>query len=130
MRCYLTTGQEGPRLRRSETELRSPGHREVVVSLRAVSLNYRDLVISQRFSNVVPVSDGAGTVSALGDGVQDVAIGDRVVIGFMPGWIEGEFTEARKGTSLGGPGMDGVLAERIIVPSNALVRIPDAMTFE
>ncbi len=78
----------------------------------------------------VPLSDGAGIVSAVGEGVDGWKVGDRVVIGFMPGWVEGPITPAKKATSLGGQTMDGVLTERIVVPSNSIVRIPDAMTFE
>jgi NADPH:quinone reductase-like Zn-dependent oxidoreductase len=108
----------------------SPGESEILVDLRAASLNYRDLVVSRLTKDLVPLSDGAGVVSAIGAKVQGFAIGDRVVIGFMPGWVEGEFTAAKQATGLGGPGVNGVLIERIAVPANGVVHIPDAMTFE
>ena len=79
---------------------------------------------------MVPLSDGAGVVSGVGPGVEDYDIGDRVVIGFMPGWVEGEFSAAKQALSLGGPGVDGVLTERVIVPATAVARIPDRLTFE
>jgi NADPH:quinone reductase-like Zn-dependent oxidoreductase len=79
---------------------------------------------------VVPLSDGADVVSAIGSGVEGFAIGDRVVIGFMPGWAEGEFSEAKKASSLGGPGVDGVLAAQIAVPATGVVRLPDLVSFE
>ncbi|MEJ5117493.1 NAD(P)-dependent alcohol dehydrogenase [Gluconobacter cerinus] len=129
MRRYILTGHDLPKLTLVHSEDPRPGHGEIVVDLRAASLNYRDLIMAQRFSDVVPLSDGAGVVSAMGDGVEGHAIGDRVVIAFMPKWLDGEFTDARR-ASLGGPGFDGVLTERIVVPATGVVRIPDAMTFE
>ena len=130
MRRYVLTGREDPRIVLEEVAEPRPGPGEVVVELRAASLNYRDLVLARRIEGVVPLSDGAGTVSALGGGVEGLAVGDRVVIGFMPGWVEGRFSEAKKATGLGGPGVDGVLTERIAVPATGVVRIPDAMSFE
>ncbi|MCW2266599.1 NADPH:quinone reductase-like Zn-dependent oxidoreductase [Gluconobacter cerinus] len=129
MRRYILTGHDLPKLTLVHSEDPRPGHGEIVVDLRAASLNYRDLIMAQRFSDVVPLSDDAGVVSAMGDGVEGHAIGDRVVIAFMPKWLDGEFTDARR-ASLGGPGFDGVLTERIVVPATGVVRIPDAMTFE
>jgi NADPH:quinone reductase-like Zn-dependent oxidoreductase len=130
MQRYLLTGHEHPRVTLDKGQEGHPGRGEVAVDLRAASLNYRDLVVAQRFKDIVPLSDGAGVISSLGDGVEGYAVGDRVVIGFMPGWVEGDFTEAKKGSSLGGPGVDGVLTERIIVPATGIVRIPDTLTFE
>ena len=130
MRRYLLTGHQRPTVVLHEGEDRGPGQGEVAIDLRAVSLNYRDLVLAKRFKDFVPLSDGAGVISSVGTGVEGLVAGDRVVIGFMPGWVEGEFTEAKKATSLGGPGMDGVLAERIVVSATGVVRMPDAMTFE
>jgi NADPH:quinone reductase-like Zn-dependent oxidoreductase len=130
MRRYRTTGRKRLKVVLQDAEDPHPGHGEVQVHLRATTLNYRDLIVAHRFADVVPLSDGAGVVSALGSGVEGVAIGDRVVIGFMPGWTEGEFTEAKKASSLGGPGVDGVLAERIVVPASGVVRIPETMSFE
>ncbi|WP_191059456.1 zinc-dependent alcohol dehydrogenase family protein [Geminicoccus harenae] len=130
MRRYRITGREHPTVVLEDAEDPVPGHGELRVDLRAASLNYRDLIVAQRFSDVVPLSDGAGVVSAIGSGVEGFAVGDRVVIGFMPSWVEGEFTQVKKASSLGGPGVDGVLAERIVVPAAGVVRLPDALSFE
>ncbi len=130
MQQYILTGNENPRLKLTQGDVRPPEKGEVAVDLRAASLNYRDLVVARNFKDVVPLSDGAGVVSAVGEGVGDWKVGDRVVIGFMPGWVEGPITPAKKATSLGGQTMNGVLTERIVVPSSSIVRIPDAMTFE
>jgi NADPH:quinone reductase-like Zn-dependent oxidoreductase len=129
MKHYLTTGHDNPRLTLSDAADIQPKRGEVAVDLKAASLNYRDLLVSSS-ADVVPLSDGAGIVSDVGDGVEGFEIGDRVVIGFMVGWTEGEFSAEKQGTSLGDVGMPGVLAERIIVPAAAIVRIPDTMTFE
>ncbi|MCW6512897.1 zinc-dependent alcohol dehydrogenase family protein [Lichenifustis flavocetrariae] len=130
MRRYRTTGREGPAIVLEDIEEPHPGQGEIGIEPRAASLNYRDLIVASRIAGVVPLSDGAGRVSSVGDGVEGFAIGDRVVIGFMPGWVEGEFTEAKKATALGGEGVDGVLAECLVVPAKGVVRIPDSMTFE
>ena len=130
MIAYELTGSDAPRLRRTERASPQPHGDRVVVDLRAASLNYRDLLQAGTDAGLIPLSDGAGVVSAVGPDVAAVAVGDRVVIGFMPGWVEGGFTAAKQATALGGAGVDGVLAERILVPAAAVVRIPDAMTFE
>src|SRR5437773_10390460 len=100
-----------------------PGPGQVVVKTKAVSLNFRDLlVVRGDYSRklplpMVPCSDCAGEVSAVGDGVTRVKIGDRVAGIFMQGWIEGEVNEAKARTALGGA-IGGVLAESVILHEN------------
>lgn len=130
MRSYTLTGQQRPRIVLGHAADVEPGTGEVAVDLRAASLNYRDLIVAQRFKDAVPLSDGAGVVAGVGEGVAGFARGDRVVIGFMPAWVEGEITEARKASSLGAPGADGVLRDRIVVPATGLVHLPESMSFE
>jgi NADPH:quinone reductase-like Zn-dependent oxidoreductase len=130
MRRYTLTGRDNPRLILGDIQEARPGRGEIAVDLKAASLNYRDLLVAKSARDVVPLSDGAGVISSVGDGVEGFAAGDRVVIAFMPGWIDGEFTEAKKASSLGEPGMNGVLTERIVAPASGVVRIPDTMTFE
>ncbi|NYT22229.1 NAD(P)-dependent alcohol dehydrogenase [Alcaligenaceae bacterium] len=130
MRRYTLTGRQDPRLILGNDEDLRPGKGEIAVDLRAASLNYRDLIVSRNVEGVVPLSDGAGVIAGIGEGVEGHAIGDRVVLGFMPHWVEGDITEAKKASSLGGQGMDGVLRERIIVPASGVVRIPEPMSFE
>lgn len=129
MQRYILTGGH-PRLAIVQGLPARPGKGEVVVEMRAASLNYRDLLIAKAAKDVVPLSDGSGVISAVGEGVTGHAVGDRVVIGFMPGWTEGDYTQAKKATSLGEPGVDGVLQEFVVVPAAGVVRIPDWMTFE
>ncbi len=130
MRSYRLTGHDNPTVVLGDSQDPTVGRGDVLVDLRAASLNYRDLVVAGRTKQTIPLSDGAGVVSALGAEVGGLKVGDRVVIGFMPGWVEGEFTAAKQQTGLGGPGVDGVLAERIAVPASGVVAVPDALSFE
>jgi NADPH:quinone reductase-like Zn-dependent oxidoreductase len=128
MKRYVTTGQNSPKLKLEEVPDVHAKRGEVVVDIKAASLNYRDLLQAGN-AGVVPASDGAGTVSQIGEDVEGFQVGDRVVIGFMTGWTEGEFSLAKQATSLGGE-LEGVLTQRIVVPADAIVQIPDDMSFE
>jgi NADPH:quinone reductase-like Zn-dependent oxidoreductase len=113
----------------------TPKHGEVRVQMKAASLNYRDLGVASGgyFRNdtrpVIALSDGAGEVTAVGAGVDKWTVGDRVSPIFVRDWIDGPPTDAKLRTSLGG-GVDGVLAESIVVPQQSLVAIPDSLTYE
>ncbi|WP_437682316.1 zinc-dependent alcohol dehydrogenase family protein [Sorangium sp. So ce131] len=105
-----------------------PGPGEVVVRMRAASLNHRDLlVIDGAYAPFrrpfVPLSDGAGDVVAVGAGVERVAPGDRVVLSYVASWTAGPPTDERVARRLGGPD-DGVLAERVRARADAVVRLP------
>ncbi len=113
----------------------TPGPGQVVLRVRAASLNYRDLIqlhnrAGRDVRGVVPLSDGAGEVAALGDGVSGVRVGDRVMPNFFTSWISGRFSMAHHATALGGPGCDGMLAELVAVPADSLVPIPEHLSFE
>lgn len=119
----------------SEHERPSPGYRQVLVRVRAVSLNYRDLLIIKGLYNpkiplpFVPFSDGAGDVVAVGEGVSRVKAGDRVAGIFMQEWLAGELTETKAKSALGG-GKTGVLAEYVVLDENGLVNIPERLSYE
>ena len=108
---------------------------QVVVALGAASLNYRDLIVAKGgyprndLCPVIPLSDGAGTVVAVGDEVRELRVGDRVVGSFLRDHVDGQLTESALRSSLGG-GLNGVLAERFVLPEHALVKIPDALSLE
>ncbi|WP_410592181.1 zinc-dependent alcohol dehydrogenase family protein [Amycolatopsis sp. lyj-23] len=130
MRVYRP--QSGRLVQREEPVPR-PRHGEVLVRVRAVSLNYRDLLIlnGEHFGSgagaLVPVSDAAGEVAAIGEGVTRFAEGDRVINAFHADWIAGRMP----GTLVGyGNGQDGWLAEYRAVREHALVALPDSLTFE
>lgn len=127
-------GLDGLRLARRQ--LGEPGPGEVRLRLDKASLNRRDLLLVEGIYNpkqplpVVPCSDGAGVVEAVGAGVSRVAPGDRVALHFFTGWLSGEATTEKLATALGGPGGDGTLATRMIVSAEAVVKLPDAIDLE
>lgn len=106
---------------------------EVRVRLRAVALNHRDLMVARgdagvRGRVIVPASDGAGDVIAVGAAVTDLRVGDRVISTFFPDWIAGEMTDAVTTRALGGT-LDGVLAEQVVLPASAWVRMPSHLDY-
>ena len=109
------------------------GPGEARVRVHAVSLNYRDIMVARgskkRAKRIVPVSDGAGDVIEIGSGVQHVAVGDRVAAAFFPTWIDGAFAETYHANALGGS-LDGMLAEEVVLPERAWVKIPERYSFE
>jgi NADPH:quinone reductase-like Zn-dependent oxidoreductase len=113
---------------------RAPGKYEVLVRIHAVSLNYRDLMIAQGNyvavspEPVIPVADGAGEVIAVGAAVTRFKVGDRVVNGYFPNWIDGAPTPAKTATSFGAD-IDGVLAEQVVFAEDALVAIPGHLNY-
>ena len=122
-------------LRLADAPTPTPGRGEVLVRVRAVSLNYRDLlVVSGMYPGAVPVplvptSDGAGEVAAVGPGVTELAVGDRVAGTFFEGWTSGRLTEADLATARGGS-TQGMLAQYILSSAAALVRIPEHLSYE
>jgi NADPH:quinone reductase-like Zn-dependent oxidoreductase len=113
-----------------------PGLGQVLLKMRAFSLNYRDLLVVKGQYNpklrlpVVPLSDGVGEVTAVGDGVSRVKAGERVAGLFVQKWLCGPPTEATARTSLGGGGMDGVLAEYVVLDQDGVVPVPAHLTDE
>lgn len=109
------------------------GAHDVRVSVRAVSLNYRDIIVARgakkRAMPIVPVSDGAGEVVAVGDRVTRVKIGDRVAASFFPTWLSGAFAAEHHANALGGS-LDGMLAEQVVLAEGAWVKIPSHFSFE
>jgi NADPH:quinone reductase-like Zn-dependent oxidoreductase len=111
------------------------GETEVLVKFHAASVNYRDLTMIKGTYNprlkmpLVPFSDGAGEVVAVGDGVTKWKTGDRVSPIFMQGWIDGAVTFEKARTALGGD-RDGTLREFGAFDESALVRIPDHFSYE
>ncbi|UQA61344.1 zinc-dependent alcohol dehydrogenase family protein [Polyangium aurulentum] len=105
-----------------------PGPHEVVIRVDAVSLNYRDVAIARGVYGgltvpLVPASDAAGEVIAIGPGASRFEIGARVCPAYVPDWIDGPVNEIVAQRRLGGPS-PGVLAEKIVVHEGALVRAP------
>ncbi len=113
----------------------TPGPGEVVVRVRAASLNYRDLLVAKGLYDPrlhlprILGSDGAGEVAAVGDGVTRFKVGDRVTCCFMPAWIDGPPTEAAAKSALGGAA-DGVFTELLALPETGLVPTPPHLSDE
>jgi len=122
-------------LKQAERVPPEPAANEVMVRLRAVSLNYRDLLVVQGKYNPrmslprVPLSDGAGEVVAVGAEVTAWKPGHRVVIPFFPDWLDGDLTAAKAASALGGD-VDGLLREFATVRADALLPIPAHLSFE
>jgi NADPH:quinone reductase-like Zn-dependent oxidoreductase len=112
-----------------------PGPGQVLMRVRATSLNYRDLLIAKgqynpklQFPRVLG-SDAAGAVAAVGAGVTLWKPGDRVAGCFMPHWGDGPITDTVAKSTLGSD-RDGALAELIVFEERGVVRVPDHLTFE
>ena len=113
----------------------TPGPGEVLIRVRATSLNYRDLLTVKGGiggsvkPGLIPLSDGAGEVAEVGTGVTRVRIGDRVAAIFTPGWISGRPRSGME-SSLGGGTVDGMLREYAVLHESALVHIPEHLSYE
>lgn len=110
-----------------------PGPGEVLVRVRACSINYRDFAVAagKYFggalkSPAVPLSDGAGEVVGVGPGVTAVKTGDRVQSSFFPYWVEGP---PRMGPALGDGTTPGMLAELVVLPESGVVPIARTLDF-
>ena len=127
----LAPGTDGLQLSIQEVEQPVPAEHEVLVRVRAVSLNHRDLYVIARPGSQgrVPTSDGAGEVIAVGPGVTQFEVGDRVAGTFFADWTAGRRSAESMSTARGG-GVDGMLAEAVVSHENGLVAIPDYLTYE
>lgn len=105
----------------------APAPGEIRVRVHASSLNYHDYGVVRsgdaKFSGRIPLSDGAGVVEAVGDGVQEFVVGDAVVSGFFPLWLDGP---ARIGdfSTVPGDGVDGYAREVVVRPANWFTHAP------
>ncbi|HLK50499.1 MAG TPA: NAD(P)-dependent alcohol dehydrogenase [Bryobacteraceae bacterium] len=120
-------------LRRAERPDSRPGPREVLIRIRAASLNYRDhMIVTGRYFTpltrpTIPLSDGAGEVAATGPGVTRFRTGDRVAGAFFQVWSDGP--PVKRHPALGVP-LDGTLAEYIALHEDGVVAIPPSLSFE
>lgn len=113
----------------------TPGPGEVLVRVGACSLNRRDLMTVMGEYNprqplpLVPLSDGAGRIEALGEGVSGLAVGERVCGLFCQGYQGGAPTRAKLRQTLGGP-LGGMLAELVVLPADGVARVPEHLSDE
>ncbi len=142
MKAILFHEHGGPEvLKFEELPVPQPGPGEVQINLKAAALNRLDLFVRNGWPGIkldyphIPGADGAGIVSALGDGVTDFAIGDRVVIdgtmscGQCEYCLSGRDNLCPQGGILG-EDMRGTYAEYVVVPARNMMKLPDALAFE
>src|SRR5512138_1516628 len=128
-RCILQPDGSGFQPTLIEAEQPAPEDNEVLLRVRACSLNYRDLLIARGESGLkgldgrTPLSDGAGEVLTVGRGVRAVRPGDRVAGLFFRDWVAGSFDLRYHDTALGGT-VPGMLSECVVLPEHALVPLP------
>jgi alcohol dehydrogenase len=112
-----------------------PQRGEVLVRVHAVSLNFRDIAMLRgRYPRkcvpgLIPVSDAAGEIVATGEGVEAFKVGDRVIGAFHPRWFGGEMPSTIQSDSYGAEN-DGWLCEFKAISQEAVVRLPDALSYE
>ncbi len=128
-----STSLEGLRL--VDTAMPQPGVGEVLVRVRACSLNYRDQIIPLGLymggvvpHDTVPLSDGAGEVAAVGEGVTSVKVGDRVAGIFFQDWMNG-LPNPNMGVALGAPPAPGMLQDYVVLPERGVVPVAQSLDF-
>ncbi|WP_447939578.1 zinc-dependent alcohol dehydrogenase family protein [Pseudoxanthomonas mexicana] len=134
MHAYRVTRGQGPQsLHRIEVPPSSLGENQVLLAVKAASLNYRDLLVAHGQMGAgearIPLSDAAGQVVAVGPAVTDFSIGDAALPIFFPLWTDGFPSDQALSLSLGG-NIDGVLTTHLVVDQSALVHAPRTLSWE
>lgn len=138
MKCYLVDGCGIEAIKQVDRpEPRLLNERDVLVDVQACSLNYRDLMIAKgqykyrsgQHEPNIALSDMSGVVKAVGSQVTEWQPGDRVLNSAFRHWPAGTLRSSWARTFIGAGGLDGVLAERIVYPADALVPVPPHLSF-
>lgn len=133
VKAFQLTEFDHHKISAGEVEVGEPGPSEVLVKMKAASLNYRDFLISNGLYNpnlklpLVPLSDGAGEVLKVGEKVTEFKQGDLVCSTFMQDWVAGPVSAKGASTALGGE-IGGVLQAERIFPEHGLVKAPKGYT--
>ncbi len=121
-------------LRRASRPAPRPGAGEVLIQVRASALNHRDLAIASgrygaraRPQTLVPIGDGVGVVAEVGADVRGFEVGDRVTCVHFVNWLDGPFEPHALDQDLGSS-VDGWLAQAVVRPASALVKVPDTLS--
>jgi NADPH:quinone reductase-like Zn-dependent oxidoreductase len=130
------SGAPAYELKSVEAPVRMPGANEVLVRVRAASLNRRDIYVKYGYyppsasrESLVPLSDGAGEVAAVGAGVTRLREGDRVAANFFEDWVDGRSSGPLLNSALGGQ-RDGMLSQYAVIKEHALAFLPRHLSFE
>jgi NADPH:quinone reductase-like Zn-dependent oxidoreductase len=130
----LTATAGADALKLNDLPVPQPGPGQVLVRVRATSLNYRDLMVSTGAYGgavplpLIPLSDGAGEIAAVGAGVMDWKPGDRVAGTFFQNWPAGPLRREVFGTALGGA-INGMLSEYVVLSAGGVVAVPAHLDF-
>lgn len=136
MKLYELQHRDGlDSLMQTERPAPRPGPGQVLIAMKACSLNYRDLQVARGAYGAppplgrIPLSDGVGQAIEVGAGVTRVQVGDRVAGCFMQGWLAGGITAEMAATALGGA-IDGMLAEQVVLSEQGVVKVPAHLSDE
>ncbi|MEH6446302.1 MAG: NAD(P)-dependent alcohol dehydrogenase [Oceanospirillaceae bacterium] len=134
MKTYQIQGNQVHLL---EQEVPKCGPNDVLVKMHALAINHRDYLVVNGITRWkmteegrVPVADGAGEIIELGSQVDNLTIGDRVTSLIVPNWQDGDMTPLKLQGSPGGPSTDGVAAEYVVFNSQAVIKIPDYLSYQ
>jgi len=136
MRAYEIREFGIDKLAKAELDRSAPREGEVLVKIRAASLNYRDVMVASGTYNprmklpAIPLSDAAGEVVEIGSGVTKWKVGDRVCSCVIPGWTSGGPAAESAKTAIGAGGLTGVAREYMAFNENAIVAAPEHLSFE
>lgn len=135
MRAYQVTTADGiDAIQQVEMDIPTPAADEILVKMKACSLNYRDILITMGgyvrndIRPIIPLSDGAGEVVSVGSSVVGFTPGDRVIGNFFQSWKEGKIDDAGLNSAMGGS-INGVLADYFILKADCSVKIPDYLSY-
>ncbi|MGI1671845.1 MAG: NAD(P)-dependent alcohol dehydrogenase [Neptuniibacter sp.] len=136
MHAYQVDSADGiGAIKQVDLDTPTPGDNEILVKMKACSLNYRDLLIPlggyvrNDVRPIVPLSDGAGEIVQVGKNVTKFQPGDRVIGNFFQHWKSGKIDDKGLNSAMGGS-IDGVLSEYFILQEDCTVKIPEHMTYE
>ena len=132
MKSIITNGGGLDNLKIIESEAPAPKAGEILVHWHATSLNYHDYLVAiggiKVPDNSIPMSDGAGEVIAVGEGVTKWKTGDKVMSLFFPNWIDGKPTPA-KTQAISGESFNGYITEQSTISAESVTKIPNNYTY-
>lgn len=134
-RVYHLNAFDFSKIEETVAELPELGPYDVLLRMRAFSLNYRDYLVASGIYNprqkfpLIPLSDGAGEVIEIGNAVTAFSPGDRVMPTFMQNWSAGELNASAAKSALGGA-IDGVMRREAVFHEQGLVKVPEGFSFE